>query len=120
MDTPAQDEFSNVVKDVHTIVDRHLIPWSHEYIQCRLQSSLYAIANNLPYSREICWEKIPEHIPKAKIIPVNLEELSGAIEPQPENQEDLDESATIQFVPPNINYADEVYYPPMKRKHNRM
>lgn len=119
MDGTGQDEFSNVVKDVHAIVDRHLIPWNHEYIQCRLQNSLFAIANKLPYTSEICWEKIPEHIPRARVIPANLDELSVFDQPE-ESNDDLDESATIQFEPPNNNFADETYYPPMKRRPNRV
>lgn len=27
----------------------------------------------------------------------------------------LDEDASIQYEPPNNNFADEIYYPPMKR-----
>lgn len=104
-------------RDVHTIVNRHSIPWDHEYVQCRLQNSLFAIANKLPYSSAICFEKIPEPVSNADAFEAALEEAERLVAHE---NDDLDEDATIQYSPPDNNYADEVYYPPMKRRPNSM
>lgn len=114
LDSDAQNEFSDVFRDVHTIVNRHSIPWDHDYVQCRLQNSLFAIANQLPYSSAICWEKFPAQVSSADAFQSALEEAAEIVDQQ--NQNDLDEDASIQYSPPNNNYADEIYYPPMKRR----
>lgn len=97
------------------------MPWDHEYVQCRLQNSLYAIANQLPYSSEICWEKMPEHVQSVRPIEFDLEGLA-AIEPPQQMTDDNgdEESAAIQYSAPNNKFADEVYYPPMKRRPDLM
>lgn len=107
------------MRNVHAIIDRHSLPWDHEYIQCRLQNSLYAITNKLPYSSEICWEKIPEHIQNIEAIESDVSEPKR-IKQQQNVDENEDEGAFIRYSPPNNNYADEVYYPPMKREPNIM
>lgn len=115
MNTAAQTEFTDVFRDVHAIVNRHSLPWDHDYVQCRLQNSLFAIANKLPYSSAICWEKIPEDVSNVDAFETALEEAERIVE---QEKQDLDEDASIQYSPPNNNYADEVYYPPMKRRPN--
>lgn len=117
LDLDAQNQFSDVFRDVHTIVNRHSIPWDHEYVQCRLQNSLFAIANKLPYSSAICFEKIPERVSNADAFEAALEEAERLVE---QEKDDLDEDASIQYSPPDNNYADEVYYPPMKRRPDLM
>lgn len=112
LDPAAQSEFSDVFRDVHAIVNRHALPWDHEYVQCRLQNSLFAIAKKLPYSSAICWEKIPER--NADAFEAALEEAEKIVEQQAKNE--LDEDASIQYSPPDNNFADEIYYPPMKRR----
>lgn len=119
LDDSDQNEFSDVVRNVHAIIDRHALPWDHEYIQCRLQNSLYAITNKLPYSSEICWEKIPEHIQNIEAIESDVNEPKR-IKQQQNVDKNEDEDAFIRYSPPNNNYADEVYYPPMKREPNLM
>lgn len=116
LDSAAQSEFSDVFRDVHSIVNRHSLPWDHEYIQCRLQNSLFAIAQKLPYSSAICWEKIPEHIADRNVdaFQAALEEAEKIAEQQAKDE--LDEDASIQYSPPDNNFADEIYYPPMKRR----
>lgn len=98
---------------MNAIVDRHSLPWNHEYVQCRLQSSLFAIANKLPYSSAICWEKIPNNIYNAESFKDALQEAEMLVK---EQSKDDDEGASIRYAPPNNNYADEIYYPPMKRR----
>lgn len=116
LDSAAQSEFSDVFRDVHSIVNRHSLPWDHEYIQCRLQNSLFAIAQKLSYSSAICWEKIPEHIADRNVdaFQAALEEAEKIAEQQAKDE--LDEDASIQYSPPDNNFADEIYYPPMKRR----
>ncbi|XP_031636575.1 uncharacterized protein LOC116349327 [Contarinia nasturtii] len=114
LDPSAQTEFSDVFRDVHSIVNRHSLPWDHEYVQCRLQNSLFAISNKLPYSSAICWEKAPERGSNADAFVAALEEAEKIVEQQAKDA--LDEDASIQYLPPDNNYADEVYYPPMKRR----
>lgn len=98
------------------IVNRHSLPWDHDYVQCRLQNSLFAIANKLPYSSAICWEKFPAPVSDVDAFETALDEATQIVDQQ--NQDDLDEDASIQYSPPNNNYADEIYYPPMKRRPN--
>lgn len=118
LDSNAQNEFSDVFRDVHSIVNRHSIPWDHDYVQCRLQNSLFAIANQLPYSSAICWEKFPASDSNVASFANALEEAAEIVNQQ--DQDGLDEDASIQYSPPNNNYADEVYYPPMKRRPDFM
>lgn len=77
---------------------------------------MFAIAQKLPYSSAICWEKIPEHIanPNADAFQAALEEAEKISEQQVNDE--LDEDASIQYSPPDNNFADEIYYPPMKRR----
>lgn len=104
---------------MHSTVNRHSLPWNHEYVQCHLQNSLFAIVNKLPYSSEICWEKRPERISNAAdAFEIALKEAEKLVEQQ-QNVE-LDEDASVQYLPPDNNYADEVYYPPMKRRPHLM
>lgn len=114
LDPWAKNEFSDVFRSVNAIVDRHSLPWNHEYVQCRLQSSLFAIANKLPYSSAICWEKIPNNIYNAESFKDALQEAEMLVKEQ--SKDDDDEDASIRYAPPNNNYADEIYYPPMKRR----
>lgn len=114
LDAAAQSEFSDVFRDVHSIVNRHSLPWDHEYVQCRLQNSLFAISQKLPYSSAICWEKIPERVTNADAFEAALEEAAQIAEQQAKDE--LDEDASIQYSPPDTNFADEIYYPPMKRR----
>ncbi|XP_055304696.1 uncharacterized protein LOC129569644 [Sitodiplosis mosellana] len=116
LDPSAQTEFSDVFRDVHSIVNRHSLPWDHEYVQCRLQNSLFAISQKLPYSSAICWEKIPERITNvnADAFEAALEEAEQIAEQQAKDA--LDEDASIQYSPRDNNFADEIYYPPMKRR----
>lgn len=117
LDVNEQNEFSNVVRDVNTIIDRHSLPWDHEYIQCRLQNSLYAIANKLPYSPAICWEKIPEHISNVNAFESALQEVERLEGQEQQQQNDeTDEDASIQYYPPDHKYAEEIYVPPLKRR----
>lgn len=118
LDSKAQNEFSDVFRDVHSLVNRHSIPWDHDYVQCRLQNSLFAIANQLPYSSAICWEKFPATDSNVASFANALEEAAEIVNQQ--DQDGLDEDASIQYSPPNNNYADEVYYPPMKRRPDFM
>lgn len=118
LDPWAKSEFSNVFRSVNAIVDRHALPWDHEYVQCRLQNSLFAIANKLPYSSAICWEKSPQNY-NAQAFENALEEAEMIVKDQgqEQNQDKDDEDASIRYSPPdNAPYADEVYYPPMKRR----
>lgn len=89
-------------------------------MQCRLQNSLYAIINQLPYSSEICSEKLPEHIRFDRPVEFDLDGLAAIEPPQQIKQEEDDESAAIQYSAPDNSYADEEYYPPMKRRPNSM
>lgn len=101
---------------MNALVDRHSLPWNHEYVQCRLQNSLFAIANKLPYSSAICWEKIPEQVHNADAFENALEQAEMLVEEQSKNDDEDD--ASIQYSPPDNSFADEVYYPPMKRRPN--
>lgn len=85
-------------------------------MQCRLQNSLFAISQKLPYSSAICWEKIPERVTNADAFEAALEEAAQIAEQQAKDA--LDEDASIQYSPPDTNFADEIYYPPMKRRPN--
>lgn len=104
---------------MHSIINRHSLPWDHDYVQCRLQNSLFAIANQLPYSSAICWEKFPATDSNVASFANALEEAAEIVNQQDQDQ-GLEEDASIQYSPPNNNYADEVYYPPMKRKPDFM
>lgn len=105
-------------RDVHSYVSRYSIPWDHEYVQCRLQNSLFAITNKLPYSEVICYEKAPDRASNTDAFEAALGEAEKIVEQQAKDA--LDEDASIQYIPPDNNYADEVYYPPMKRRTNLM
>lgn len=62
----------------------------------------------------MCLENIPDR--NADAFEAALEEAENIAEQQA--QDELDEDASIQYLPPNNNFADEIYYPPMKRRPN--
>lgn len=68
--------------------------WNHPYVQCRMQAALYSLRQNIPMPDNACADEIP-------------------------TRDDVvwlqDPSAVINFAPPNNDYADEVYVPPMKK-----
>lgn len=68
--------------------------WNHPFVQCRLQAALYSLRQNIPMPDNVCSDEIP-------------------------TRDDVvwfqDPSAVINFAPPNNDYADEVYVPPMKK-----
>lgn len=68
--------------------------WNHPFVQCRMQSALYSLRQNVPMPNNVCADEIP-------------------------TRDDVvwfqDPSAVINFAPPNNDYADEVYVPPMKK-----
>lgn len=68
--------------------------WNHPFVQCRMQTALYSLRQNIPMPDNVCANEIP-------------------------TRDDVvwlqDPSAVINFAPPNNDYADEVYIPPMKK-----
>lgn len=68
--------------------------WNHPYVQCRMQAALYSLRQDIPMPDNVCANEIP-------------------------TRDDVvwfqDPSAVINFAPPNNDYADEVYVPPMKK-----
>lgn len=117
LDERGKTEFTDVVESTRVLVERHSMPWDHEYVQCRLQNTLYAIANRLSYSSKMCWEKLPDEILNDRPIEFDLDGLAAIEQPQLVNDEG---DAAIEYSAPNIKYADEVYYPPMKRRNRLM
>lgn len=93
------------MRNVHAIVDRHSLPWDHEFIQCELENSMEAITNDMPYSADVCAPLMPKEMRNIDAIEGDLMDMN-------------DDTATIHFSPPNEQYAKEAYYPPMKRVQN--
>lgn len=68
--------------------------WNHPFVQCRMRAALYSLRQNIPMPDNVCAGEVP-------------------------TRDDVvwlqDPSAVINFAPPNNDYADEVYVPPMKK-----
>lgn len=71
--------------------------WNHPFVQCRMQAALYAFRQNIPTPADVCENEVPTKYRD------NVLWLQ-------------DPSAVINFAPPNNDYADEVYVPPMKKE----
>lgn len=67
--------------------------WEHPFVQCRMQSALYSLRNKTPMPQNIC----------------------AALAPDPEILGPQSPLAFVRFSPPNTEFADEVYYPPLKK-----
>ncbi|XP_038111113.1 receptor-type tyrosine-protein phosphatase N2 isoform X1 [Culex quinquefasciatus] len=67
--------------------------WEHPFTQCRMQGALYAMRTNSEIPRNLCANLAPDP------------EVLGPQSPL----------AFVRFTPPNDEYADEVYYPPLKK-----
>lgn len=67
--------------------------WNDLFVQCRLQGALYSIRQNVPLPSDLCSDLVPPHKKLHFQSPI----------------------AIVQFTPPGNTYADEVYYPPMKK-----
>lgn len=68
--------------------------WNHPFVQCRMQAALYSLQQNIPMPDNVCAGEVPT---RDDVVWVQ------------------DPSAVINFAPPNNDYADEVYVPPMKK-----
>lgn len=96
-----------MMRNVNAIIERNSLPWDHDYIQCELENSMYAITNKMPYSAKVCLDHLPDHLR-------SVDAIEGDLSNNMEVDNDDDE-ATIHFSPPDQQFAEEVYYPPMKR-----
>ncbi|XP_058814981.1 receptor-type tyrosine-protein phosphatase N2 isoform X2 [Topomyia yanbarensis] len=67
--------------------------WEHVFTQCRMQGALFAMRSNTEIPRNLCANLAPDP------------EVLGPQSPL----------AFVRFTPPNDEYADEVYYPPLKK-----
>ncbi|XP_055638338.1 receptor-type tyrosine-protein phosphatase-like N isoform X2 [Toxorhynchites rutilus septentrionalis] len=67
--------------------------WEHPFTQCRMQGALFAMRTNSEIPRSLCANLAPDP------------EVPGPQSPL----------AIVRFTPPNDEYADEVYYPPLKK-----
>lgn len=67
--------------------------WEHPFTQCRMQGALFAMRSNSEIPRTLCANLAPDP------------EVLGPQSPL----------AFVRFTPPNDEYADEVYYPPLKK-----
>lgn len=68
--------------------------WNHPFVQCRMQAALYSLRQNIPMPDNVCANEVPTR-----------DDVVWLQNP----------SAVINFAPPNNDYADEVYVPPMKK-----
>lgn len=66
--------------------------WGDQFVQCRMQGALFSIRNKLPMPPNLCANLAPD--PK----------MVGQ-----------DPVAVVRFSPPTNKYADEVYFPPIKK-----
>ncbi|XP_065080145.1 receptor-type tyrosine-protein phosphatase-like N isoform X2 [Ochlerotatus camptorhynchus] len=67
--------------------------WEHPFTQCRMQGALFAMRTNSEIPRSLC----------------------ANLAPDPEVLDPQSPLAFVRFTPPNDEYADEVYYPPLKK-----
>lgn len=67
--------------------------WEHPFVQCRMQAALYSLRNKTPMPQNIC----------------------ASLAPDPEILGPQSPLAFVRFSPPNTDFADEVYYPPLKK-----
>lgn len=71
------------------------LDWEHPFTQCRMQSSLYSIRNQVEVDRSLCAPLAPE---------IN-----------PDILDPTNPLAFVRFSPPNREFAEEIYYPPLKK-----
>ncbi|XP_055539499.1 receptor-type tyrosine-protein phosphatase-like N isoform X2 [Wyeomyia smithii] len=67
--------------------------WEHQFTQCRMQGALFAMRSNTEIPRNLC----------------------ANLAPDPEVLSPQSPLAFVRFTPPNDEYADEVYFPPLKK-----
>lgn len=72
--------------------------WDHPYVQCRIQGTLYSLQKQTQLPPNLCANLAPT--------PSEVSDSAGAL-------------AIVRFTPPNEDYADELYYPPLKKQQLR-
>lgn len=73
------------------------LDWVHPFTQCRLQQALYAIRNRVTFQQDLC----------------------AHLTPPPEIIDPQSPLASVRFSPPNEDYAEEVFYPPLKKSERK-
>lgn len=68
--------------------------WDHPFVQCRIQGALFSMRKNTPLPPNLC----------------------ANLAPDPEILDPQSPLAFVRFTPPNDDYADELYYPPIINK----
>lgn len=71
--------------------------WEHLFVQCRMQGALFSMRNKVPMPSNLCANLAPD--------PKLAAQGQGPV-------------AVVRFSPPSNKYADEVYYPPIKKNHD--
>lgn len=86
--------------------------WSHGYTQCRLQALLYATKHDMTFEPNSCSHLVDQDLEGA------LKVLEGQVPLEPQ------EVAIIKYTPsvdnPHADFADEVYYPPVDDRSQKM
>lgn len=90
---PLDEDASNALASMLEELRGAGLGWNDLFVQCRLQGALFALRENIPMPSDLCAHLVPDH--KALLL--------------------QDPSAIVQFSPPNNDYADEIYFPPMKK-----
>lgn len=67
--------------------------WDHPFVQCRIQGTLYSLQKHTQLPPNLC----------------------ANLAPNPEIIDPASAMAFVRFTPPNEDYADELFYPPLKK-----
>lgn len=89
LDKEASDELAAILEELRV----QGYSWDDELVQCRMQGALLALRQGIPIPFGMC------------------ENFS----PRDDNVLADDPSAIVRYAPRAVNYADEVYFPPMKK-----
>lgn len=92
---PLSVEESAVLKQMLQDLQGAGLGWEHPFTQCRMQSSLYSIRNQVEVDRSLCAPLAPE---------IN-----------PDILDPMNPLAFVRFSPPSHEFAEETYYPPLKK-----
>ncbi|XP_037958052.1 receptor-type tyrosine-protein phosphatase N2 isoform X2 [Teleopsis dalmanni] len=94
--TPLTEEHSRALATMLEELQGAGLGWDHPYVQCRIQGTLFSLQKQTQLPPNLC----------------------ANLAPTPTDIDPAGSLAFVRFTPPDEDYADALYYPPLKKQIN--
>lgn len=95
---PLTQEQISILKQMLQELHAAGLDWDHPFTQCRMQNAIFAMRNRIDMERDACVSLAPPPIMPKFLDPTNP-------------------LAFIRFTQPINDFADEYFYPPLKKSY---